>query len=731
MLAFFKIRSIQTKMVFWTVLCLVVTMAAIISISTYSMYQMARESSENAAIEKARTFGSRVKSELEAPLNMAHALANALSTSPDNLSEPLDRESVSSIIRQTVMRNPAFLGISTLWEPNAFDGKDSAFIYSPGHDATGRFMVYWARKENGTVAREALIDYENAEWYLCPQRTGRECLVGPYEYTLFGKKTLMISLVAPIEKNGRFAGIVGIDLTTEVFQEWAEQESDFQLALISNDGKLVAATHQPDLIGQPAQTIHADFESELPRVRNGEFVHEYRMDTHNLEIFLPVEVGRTTAPWSVSITAPEAEIARPAEALLWRQIIIGSLLAGLGLLLVWFLARQIALPVQRLTQTAERITAGELDLTARGNANDETGVLANAFNQMVAQLKTMLAAEHEQRAALESTVRRYVEFMDELSRGNLAARVTVSPNGHGDDPLILLGNNLNTLASSLQNMIRQISEAVTSLSTASAEILAATTQQASGASEQSAAIAQTTTTVDEVKAIGEQAVLRAQEVVVSANRTVEVSQTGQQSVRDTIESMAQIKARVEGIAENILALSEQTQQIGEIIATVSDIASQSNMLALNASVEAARAGEHGKGFAVVAAEVRSLAEQSRQATVQIKAILQDIQKATNTTVMATEEGAKVVEQGVRLADRSRAAIEQLSSAIEEAAQRATQVVVGGRQQTSGVDQIAVAMQNINQAMVQSLASTRQAEKAAQDLNQLAHNLAEMVKRYTL
>ena len=169
---------------------------------------------------------------------------------------------------------------------------------------------------------------------------------------------------------------------------------------------------------------------------------------------------------------------------------------------------------------------------------------------------------------------------------------------------------------------------------------------------------------------------------------METARTGQSAVQETIESMAMIKERVEGIAENILALSDQTQQIGEIIATVNEIASQSNMLALNASVEAARAGEHGKGFAVVAMEVRNLAEQSRQATAQVKAILSEIQKATNSTVMATEEGTKGVERGVQLAAQAREAIEQLAAVINESAQIATQVVAGGRQQQTGVEQIA-------------------------------------------
>jgi methyl-accepting chemotaxis protein len=284
---------------------------------------------------------------------------------------------------------------------------------------------------------------------------------------------------------------------------------------------------------------------------------------------------------------------------------------------------------------------------------------------------------------------------------------------------------------SLQNVLAQLGETSGRLSAAAAEILAAATQQATGANEQSAAISQTTTTVDEVKVISEQAIRRAQEVVDASQRTVQVSRTGEEAVQETIGSMAQIKARVEGIAENILALSAQTQQIGEIIATVNDIAAQSNMLALNASVEAARAGEHGKGFAVVAAEVRNLAEQSKQATAQVRAILQDVQDGINATVMATEEGTKVVDEGLELAGQTGVVIERLANTINEAAQAATQMRAGGQQQATGVEQIALAMQNINQATTQSLASTRQAEKAAQDLNNLAHSLTVLAEQYQL
>jgi PAS domain S-box-containing protein len=280
----------------------------------------------------------------------------------------------------------------------------------------------------------------------------------------------------------------------------------------------------------------------------------------------------------------------------------------------------------------------------------------------------------------------------------------------------------------LQRVLRKVQEAAEQLSTSAPEILAATTQQATGASEQAAAISQTSTTVDEVKVISQQAIERAQEVVDASRRTVETSLAGHQAVQDTVEHMDQIKARVESIAENIVSLAEQTQKIGEIISTVNEIAEQSSMLALNASVEAARAGEHGKGFAVVAAEVRSLAEQSRQATAQIKSILLDIQDGIYTTVTATEEGTKVVSQGLEFTARTGQAIEELGIAIDEAAQAAMQVKAGGQQQATGVEQIALAMQSINRATTQSLATIQQTEQAAQDLNALALSLSEIVEQ---
>jgi methyl-accepting chemotaxis protein len=197
-------------------------------------------------------------------------------------------------------------------------------------------------------------------------------------------------------------------------------------------------------------------------------------------------------------------------------------------------------------------------------------------------------------------------------------------------------------------------------------------------------------------------------------------------VEEAILGMQRIQEQMESIAGSIVQLSEQGQAIGEIIATVNDLAEQSNLLAVNAAIEATRAGEQGKSFGVVAQEIKSLAEQSRQATSQVRRILGDIQKATNAAVLATEQGNKAVEAGVKQSNETSESIRLLSASINDAAQAATQISVSSQQQMIGMDQIVLAMNNIKEASEQNVAGTKQAELAAHSLHEMGAKLSIMV-----
>jgi len=277
-----------------------------------------------------------------------------------------------------------------------------------------------------------------------------------------------------------------------------------------------------------------------------------------------------------------------------------------------------------------------------------------------------------------------------------------------------------------RTLTRQLRESVAQLSTSSAEILATTTQVASGAAETASAVSETTATVEEVKQTAQLASQKARSVSDSAQKASQVSQSGRKSVEEAMQGMQRIQEQMESIAESIVRLSEQSQSIGEIIATVNDLAEQSNLLAVNAAIEAAKAGEQGKGFAVVAQEVKSLAEQSKQATAQVRTILGDIQKATGTAVLATEQGSKAVQAGVKQTSETGEAIRLLADSVAEAAQAATQIAASSQQQMVGMDQVALAMENIKQASVQNVSGTKQAEVAAQSLHELGQKLSDMI-----
>jgi methyl-accepting chemotaxis protein len=277
-----------------------------------------------------------------------------------------------------------------------------------------------------------------------------------------------------------------------------------------------------------------------------------------------------------------------------------------------------------------------------------------------------------------------------------------------------------------RSVTRPLRETIASLSASSSEILAGTSQQATGAQEQAAAIAETVATVDQVVQTADQAAQRAKGVSESAVRTVELSKTGRKAVDDSVTGMESVREQVESIADSILALAEQAQTIGEIITSVGDIAEQTNLLALNAAIEASRAGEHGRGFSVVASEVKQLADQSKKATAQIRQILGDIQKATNTTVLRMEEGTRSVNVVIKVVNQAGEAIKTLGDTIVEAALGANQISASAGQQAVGMSQIHHAMRNINQVTQQNLASTKQAARAAEDLNALGVKLKGLI-----
>jgi methyl-accepting chemotaxis protein len=343
-------------------------------------------------------------------------------------------------------------------------------------------------------------------------------------------------------------------------------------------------------------------------------------------------------------------------------------LAGFALCLVaaWALVRSLLVPLERLVGAAVGISDGDLDQVVEAKGDDEIAALAGAFASMAGGLRAMI----------------------------------------GD---------LRTSAAEVER------EATNILSTA--------TQQSAMSSEQASAINETSATVTEIAQTSKQATEHADTVIQIAQRSEDLTRDGQKVVEEAMAGMEKLAEQVKAIAHSITELSERTLQIGDIIATVKDLAEQSNLLALNASIEAAKAGEHGRGFAVVAMEMRNLAEQSKVAAGEVRAILSEVQKGTRTAVAATEEGSKRAISAIELARGAGGAITGLADVIRDSSLAARQIANNTRQQTIGVEQIVSAITELSAAMSDALEGTKRIEKVAGNLTTVSRHLTDLVRRY--
>jgi len=321
----------------------------------------------------------------------------------------------------------------------------------------------------------------------------------------------------------------------------------------------------------------------------------------------------------------------------------------------------------------------------------------------------------------------FMDFAERVGKGDLTHQAANSTS----DEVGKLGHALNEMVGGLREVATQTRAASENLNSAAAQIMASTQQQVASSGEQAAAVQETAATVQEISQTGAQVAEKAKKLASTAEATAGASTAGLEAVQNTNRIMECIREQAEAVAGNIVTLSEKTQAVGEIITTVNDIAERSNLLALNAAIEAAAAGEQGRSFSVVAGEIKNLADQAKEATVQVRAILGDIQNGINTSVMLTEEAVKRVDSGKRQADVTEHTIRQMSNGIQESVQAFQQILASTNQQQIGLEQVTQAMKNIRQATEQTALGTGQLQKATTHISALGQQLCAAVSRYQI
>jgi methyl-accepting chemotaxis protein len=388
-------------------------------------------------------------------------------------------------------------------------------------------------------------------------------------------------------------------------------------------------------------------------------------------------------------------------------MLAGILLVPLLILAVFAVTNSLGFRTKQIAQMAQDLAHGNLEQDFTDHAKDEIGQVNRALQQMT---------EYQRQMAHTAIA---------ISDGDLSQKI--QPHSEHD----VLGNAFAEMIKRVRFQVSGLLQSAASLQSAAAELEQNTIQQSQNATTQNKSVAQTSSTLEQVQSSSEHIASTANHVVQNAQAATQVALAGVGSTRQAERSIVENQERVKDIAQNILELSEQTQAIGDIIQTLSKLADQTNLLALNAAIEAARAGENGKGFAVVAGEIRILAERSKTATSQIAGILSEIQSATNTAVMTTEQGLKSAETGTFNIGSVASTIENLEQVILDAKHSASSIQHSLEQHLLGIGHIHQAMQQVQYSSQQTLESSQATQSASQHLSQLAQALHTLASRYKL
>ncbi len=471
--------------------------------------------------------------------------------------------------------------------------------------------------------------------------------------------------------------------------------------LLNRDGRIIRSEKTPFLDSVDKDTFKSVFTNLFTKaVESRKSVSHKDMKGQRIYIGVPTEHN----DWMMVKVFQFASVREEMTSFL-----ISTLLSSLIVLIVAFylsyrLAESASNPVRKLEIIAGKIADGELSFPVNVVNGDEIGALSFSFYKMQQELN------------------RLAHQANSIANGDLTSQVEFKG---------VLGEAFNKMRVNLTEIIVQVKEAILQMGTACNQILATAEEQASGASEQAASVGQTTASIEELSATAGQISESSHIQAGMAESTQKNAEESAQAMEEAAKLMGRILHQTETGAEKIMSLGEKSQQIGKVLGIINEVAAETKMLSLNAAIEASKAGEAGKGFSVVASEIRKLAENVVKSTGTIEEIAMEIQSAANTSVMAAEEGVKVVNAGSEKLELVEKAMQEIVSMAEQTTDSAKQVSMATGQQKGASDQVVITMRELSEVARQMAGAAEDTTKAANGLSRMAGKLKQIISRFQL
>ncbi|PXX45111.1 methyl-accepting chemotaxis protein [Undibacterium pigrum] len=391
--------GLRAKMLFAVIAMVLAGFTVTISLLTSQASNMQQESAQQYARQLAINNAGKVAERINLALHAARSLAFELAAM--QASGKADRAQADLLLKSVLEGHPEFTGVGTIWEANAFDGKDSEYAGKEGHDATGRYLPYWNRG-SGKTQVEALTDYEKegaGDYYLLAKKSGNEVLLEPYMYKIAGKDVFMTTVTIPVNAKGQFVGAVTVDLPVAGFQEDVSKIHPYETgyaSLISNNGIYIGDADAKNVgqgMGDSAEAKAAKAAIKAGQNYSDTIQHSV-METRVKRMYVPVQIGATTTPWSFVISVPEDKILADVNYLRNTAIFIGifSVLV-VSAILTFVINKLVIAPLggepDVAVGIAKSVAEGDLTTVVTLKPGDNSSMLY-ALHGMQQQLKTMV-----------------------------------------------------------------------------------------------------------------------------------------------------------------------------------------------------------------------------------------------------------------------------------------------------------------------------------------------------
>ena len=466
------------------------------------------------------------------------------------------------------------------------------------------------------------------------------------------------------------------------------------------------------------------------QVREIEYRDPARRATRQItDIGMPMAGGKIG---TVRVGMDRAIINEAATAAGRELLLLFGGVAALVLIGGVLLADRIARPVTQLVQAAQRVGQGDLSETVPVRSRDEIGALGQAFNEAIVRLRSQVQTESERdderrrREELQENIIKFLDTAMEVSQGDLTKRGEVT-----SDVLGNVVDAINLMVAEIAAIIADVRVAAMQVSVSANQMTGSTGRMAQGAQDQAREAARVASAVSALTQLVRQVAESAQSSAAAAREALDAAQYGDAAVRDSLQGMQRIRSEVQAISKKIKSLGDRSLEISEIVNTIEDIASQTNLVALNAAIEAAGAGEAGLRFAVVADEVRKLAERSAKATKDIAVLIKNVQSDTQEAVVVMEQGTQEVESGYRVTVQAGESLKAIAEVSRRSADLAASISDATQQQVRGAENVTQAMQAIQEVAGQTEKGILEARRTVDELAQLAEELTASLARFKL